>query len=92
VSGNHAADQKEDAKDTGAGDRNLSGMAFEHPQAHDDGDGDGHADGEDPPRAIRKRIDHYDTEAGERDQKNKEHGDHRHQAAKGTDFGAGNIR
>ncbi len=92
VSGDYAADQKHHAKDTGAGDRNLSGMALEHPQPHDDGDGNGHADGENAPGAIGKRIDHHDTEAGERGQKNKEHGDHRHQTGKGTDFGAGNIR
>ena len=91
ASGNHAADQKDDTEDAWASDRYLPGMAFEHPPSHDDGDGNRHADGEDAPRAIRKRVDHYNAEAGERHQKNKEHGDHRHQTGEGTDFGAGNI-
>ena len=92
VPGDHAADQKDDAKNAGAGDGYLPGMAFEHPPSHDDGNGDGHADGEDAPGTIRQRVDHYDAEAGERDQQNKEDGDHRHQAGEGTDLSAGNIR
>ena len=57
-----------------------------------DGNGDRHTDREDAPWAIRKRIDHDDTEPGQRDQKNKEHGDHCHQACERTDFSSGNIR
>ena len=67
-------------------------MALKHPQSHDHGDGDRHADSENAPRAIRERIHHHDAKACQRDQKNKEHRDHRHQPGKRTDFGAGNIR
>ena len=92
VPSDYAADQENDAKNAGTGDRNFSSMALEHPQAHDDRDGDGHADGEDSPRAIRKRVNDDNAETGERDQENEKYGDHRHQSGKRADFGAGNIR
>src|SRR5208337_2087825 len=69
--GDYGGEQKHNAKNAGACDRNLSGMTLEHPQSHDDRDGDGHPNGEDSPRTIRKRIDHHNAETGEGDQKNK---------------------
>ena len=92
MSGDHAAHQQNNSEDTRPRNGDLSGVALEHPQSHDHGDGDGHADSEDAPGAIRERIHDHDAEPGERDQKNEEHRDHRHQSGKRTDLGAGNIR
>jgi hypothetical protein len=89
---NDAANQKHDAKNAGPGDRNCPSMALEHPPSHDDGDGNGHADGEHSPGAIGECVDHDNSEAGQRDQKNKEHSNHRHQTGEGTDLGAGHVR
>ncbi len=48
-----AAISKITPSDAGSGDADLARRALEHVQAHADGDGNGHADGEDSPGAVR---------------------------------------
>ena len=91
VSGDHAGDQQNHAEDAGAGDRDFSGVALEHPQAHDERDRDGHADGEHAPRTVRQRVDHHDAQSGQRHQQDEQHGDHRDQSGERADLGARDI-
>src|SRR5579863_1073363 len=91
MTGDYGTEQEDDTENTRSSDGDLSGVALEHPQSHDDRDRDGHPDSENSPRAIRKRIHHDDAETSERDQKNKEHRDHGDEACERTDFGAGNL-
>ena len=87
----HAGDQQRNSKNAWSQDRDFSRLALEHPEAHDHGDRDRHANREHPPRAVRKRVDDNNAQARQGDDKNKEDCNHRDQAGKGTDFSSRNV-
>src|SRR6266436_7914053 len=87
----HTRNQQDYAEDARTGNRDLPRMAFKHPQSHDDGDGDRHADREYSPRAVRQGVHHDDSQTGKRYQENEQHGDHRDQTGEWTNLSPRNI-
>ncbi len=88
----HAADQHDNPKDAGASNRDFPRVAFEHPEPHDECDGNRHPDGEHSPRAVRQSIDDHDSESCQRDQENEQDRDHCDQSRERADLGARNVR
>src|SRR5712692_12016228 len=91
VSAGDTGQQEHHADGAGHTNFDLSGSALEHIEAHEDGDGDGHADGEDAPRAVREGVDDHDAKARERDQEDQENREHGDQTREGTYFSARNV-
>src|SRR6266478_4904463 len=72
VSAGDTGQQEHHADGAGHTNFDLSGSALEHIEAHEDGNRDGHADGEDAPRTVGEGVDDHDAEACERNQEDQQ--------------------
>ena len=91
LAADNGAKQQNHSHNAGPDNPDLTGRALEHVNAHQDGDRDGHPDGENSPRAVRQSIDDNDAKSGQRDQQNEEQRDHGDQAGVRADFGACDV-